>query len=573
DRLGGAIATILRENYESVLACDDMKEAIERLDSAAQFASSGREDIGRRMLAENRPRFERALAREAANITLPTEGERVADIEARYRAYVARVDEVVAAPAATRQGRYFGELLPAFTAIKQRVQAILEMNQAAMVEADRRAKALADRTVRVGLAAGALAIAFVAYLAVWLPRVVVRPLEQLRAVAERVGEGQLDVEVPEPRAAELAQLAATFRAMLAKLRAYRDSSLGELLAAKDVARATLECMIDPVVVFGADGSVQYANEAAERAFDVRAGDGDGAAARLPAPLEQARVAVLERGEPVLPRSLSEAMRWRSAEGEKDYLVRSLPLVASPGEPPRAVVVAQDVTRYRRIDELKSDLVATVSHQFKTPLTSLRMATHLLLEPSTGALTDAQRELVTTARDETERLRAMVEDLLDVVRIETEAGALHRAPVDPRALLEQVAAAHRAVAAAASVSLEVDPAADRGPFSIDAERAGIAVANLLSNAIRHSSPGGVVRLSAVRQGGQLHVSVEDRGEGIAAERVERLFERPANGAASARSGLGLTIARELALQHGGDLTVTSEVGRGSTFTLHFAEEAS
>src|SRR6185312_7814056 len=117
---------------------------------------------------------------------------------------------------------------------------------------------------------------------------------------------------------------------------------------------------------------------------------------------------------------------------RHYLVRAAPLrAASPGAPGEAsaIVLAQDVTRFHRIDELKSDMVATVSHQFKTPLTSLRMATHLLLEPAAGPLTDEQRELVTTARDDTERLRAMVEELLDVVRIESDAGALHRVPVD------------------------------------------------------------------------------------------------------------------------------------------------
>src|SRR5262249_36641651 len=151
----------------------------------------------------------------------------------------------------------------------------------------------------------------------------------------------------------------------------------------------------------------------------------------------ARDRVLATGKPVLPRSLSEAMLWRAPDGEKYYLVRAAPLRSAPNEAPSAIVVAQDVTRFRRIDELKSDMVATVSHQFKTPLTSLRMATHLLLEPATGSLTEPQRELVTTARDDTERLRTMVEDLLDVVRIEAEAGALHRVPVEPFGLLCEV----------------------------------------------------------------------------------------------------------------------------------------
>ncbi|HEY4118192.1 MAG TPA: ATP-binding protein, partial [Byssovorax sp.] len=374
--------------------------------------------------------------------------------------------------------------------------------------------------------------------------------------------------VADREAKALARLAATFRAMLEKLRAYRESSLGELLAAKDVARATLACMTDPVIVFAADGSVRYANDAAERAFGAIAGE-----RALPPPLEEARAALLERGEASTPKSLSDAVRLRTAAGDRDYLVRALPLVPSPGEAAGAVVVAQDVTRYRRIDELKSDMVATVSHQFKTPLTSLRMATHLLLEPSTGPLDETQRELVTTTRDETERLRAMVEDLLDVVRIETEAGALRESTVDPVALLREVTAAHASVAKAAGVTLEVAPAPDVPTATLDAERARIAVANLVSNAIRHARSGGVVRLGVTRGGGMLHVTVADEGDGIPQDRLARLFERPGSGAVARARGLGLKIARELALQHGGDITVTSEVGKGSTFTLHLAEAPS
>jgi signal transduction histidine kinase len=264
------------------------------------------------------------------------------------------------------------------------------------------------------------------------------------------------------------------------------------------------------------------------------------------------------------------VRRRTDGGERYYLVRAMPLGTAPKDKPSALVVAQDVTRFRRIDELKSDMVATVSHEFKTPLTSLRMATHLLLEPSTGPLTESQEELVTTARDDTERLRAMVEELLDVVRIEAEAGALHRVPVDPAGLLYEVADAHRALARDKGVTLDVEPGAPAGPVSVDPERLGIALANLISNAIRHTRPGGRVRLRSARDANGLRVEVVDDGEGIAADLLPRIFDRSFTTSSDAggrtRHGLGLTIAREIVLQHGGELQATSEPGRGSTFSL-------
>jgi signal transduction histidine kinase/HAMP domain-containing protein len=592
DRLGGAVATILQENYASVIFCEDMKEALERQDSAALFAATGRRDIAEPMLLHNRTIFAEALAGEDRNITLAGEGDLVREIHARYEDYLRAVDRALALPQAEQLDAYFRELLPRFTTIKDRIQAVLRLNQANMEAEDHRAKDLARRMVRAGIAASVITVLFAVWFAFWLSRSIARPVEALTQSAREIGEGNLDVSVDRPDIAELVALSGAFNRMAERLRAYRESSLGELLAAKDLARATLACMLDPVIVLDPAGGVLLANEAAEAAFGVEVGAADELAARevsIPEEIAAARDRVLSTGEAVLPRSLSEAMHWRGAEGERYYLVRAAPLRTAPKDRPSAIVAAQDVTRFHRIDELKSDMVATVSHEFKTPLTSLRMATHLLLEPGTGPLTEAQRELVTTARDDTERLRAMVEDLLDVVRIEAEVGALHRVPVEPFGLLCEVADAHRTLARDKEVTLEVEPAAQQGLVELDPERLGIALANLVSNAIRHTPRGGRVVLSEARDDKTIRIQVRDNGEGIDPAMLPRIFDRavtagagprsspdgaagprssdaPASADGSGRHGLGLGIAREIVLQHGGDLLVESEPGKGSVFTL-------
>lgn len=573
DQLGGAVSTILRENYASVLHCEQMKETLERQDSATLFAASGHEEIARPMLAVNRKSFTAALDREAANITVPGEADLVRSIRAKYGEYIAQVDRVLELPPEARQEAYFRDLLPLFTRIKELVQEVLRLNQETMEGADRTAKSLSQRTVRAALGVSLAAVIFATWFAFWLPRAVVRPVVALTSTVRSIGEGNFDVKVEGPQVDELNPLVLAFNKMLERLRAYRESSLGELLAAKDLARSTLECMLDPVIVFDRDGTVRFTNAAAQESLGQRTGSAQDlrtANVTVPGAIEDARDQVFATGAPVLPHSLSEAMRWRGPDGEKYYLVRAAPLQAGPKDTPSAIVVAQDVTRFHRIDELKSDMVATVSHQFKTPLTSLRMATHLLLEPGTGPLTESQRELVTTARDDTERLRTMVEDLLDVVRIESEAGALRRIPVEPFGLLCEVADAHRTVAREKDVTLDVDPSARQGLLSIDPERLSIALSNLVSNAIRHTPAGGRVTLSASRSDHGLRIAVTDSGEGIHPKDLPRIFDRrvsaPGDGDGRGRHGLGLTIAREIVRQHGGELTAASEPGKGSVFTL-------
>ncbi len=571
-RLSHEIETILRENYRSVIACADMKEALERQDSAAQFASTGHDGVVGATLSAHRAAFTRALAFEASNITVPGERERVRQIDALYREYTAATDRVLALPLGPERGEaYFRELLPRFTRLKDAVQAVMRMNQGSMEAADRAAKSAARRGVMVTLAVGALAL-LVALGFIWrLPRTVADPVQTLADAARSVGAGDLDVAIDDPGLRELGPLVEAFHRMVEKLRAYRESSLGELLEARDLANATVRCLLDPVVVFAEDGSIVLSNEAAATTFGLVAGQesGDETQGAVAQVFARAREGVRSSGAVVAPRNLTEAVPWRDRLGERFFLVRAAPLRGA-ADAGRVIVVAQDVTRLRRIDELKSDMVATVSHEFKTPLTSLRMATHLLLEPGTGPLTEGQREVVTMARDETERLRALVDELLDLVRIETEAGALHRVDVDPRRLLQVAAEAHRALAADKGVALAVEEGAAPGVARVDPEKLGIVLANLVSNAVRHTPRGGRVTLGCALDGEALRLRVRDSGDGVEAGDLARLLARNqgARGgiAHSGRRGLGLTIAQEIVLQHGGELTAESAVGTGSTFTV-------
>jgi signal transduction histidine kinase len=379
--------------------------------------------------------------------------------------------------------------------------------------------------------------------------------------------------VPVPDLAELHSLGEALSRMQEKLRAYRQSSLGELLAAKDLSRKTVASMVDPVIVFGSRGEVLLANEAAESTFGLSSGDGDvlnRGGVEIPEPITLARDAVLTQGQPLLPQSLADAMRWVTAEGERYFLVRGSPLQAEESGGAGAIVVAQDVTRFRRIDALKSDVVATVSHELKTPLTSLRLATHMLLEESTGPLANIQRELAVTARDETERLQSTVDELLDLVRIEREAGAPKPSSVNADALLREVVSAHRLLADAKHVQISIESADPSLLVELDAEQIAIVLGNLLSNAIRHCKEGGHVRLgSSVSQ--EEHVFfVRDDGQGIAPEQLPHIFERHWSGSEPStlkgRHGLGLAIAKEIATRHGGSLEVQTKLGEGSTFRL-------
>lgn len=181
DELGGSIDVILRENYTSVVACERMKEALERMDSGALFALAGEEDQGRALAVENRPRFDAALKTELGNITLPGEGERAERLRRLYGSFVPVLERILApeTPAGTRRALYFQQLYPAFRQIKGTADEILQMNQRNMVEAKEKARKTADgATLRMALLLLS-GTAFAGFCVLYLANAILWPLERL----------------------------------------------------------------------------------------------------------------------------------------------------------------------------------------------------------------------------------------------------------------------------------------------------------------------------------------------------------------------------------------------------------
>ncbi|MCX6553525.1 MAG: ATP-binding protein, partial [Candidatus Aminicenantes bacterium] len=235
----------------------------------------------------------------------------------------------------------------------------------------------------------------------------------------------------------------------------------------------------------------------------------------------------------------------------------------------SIIILEDVTLLMQNDEIKKDLFSTISHQIKTPLTSIRMALHLLLEENVGGLNDKQADLLVSARDESERLNGIVEDLLDIRRLESGTVRLSLAAVSPYELVDEASGPFFRQAQDRGMRLEIDLPADLPDVCADRSRISYVFANLLSNAIKYSPVGGVARLSAKMDGEKALFSVSDNGCGIPKKFQKRVFEKffqvpgqnPSSGV-----GLGLSIAKEIVTAHHGQISFRSVEGQGTTFTF-------
>ncbi len=550
--LGRRSDAILHENYDSIRAMVQLTDAADRLERAALTADRVGYDAARTQLLEQ-------LAVENGNVTvMPDEPRLAAELTAAVAEFTAAGDADPPRLAEVRR------LLPV---VKAAASAVLQLNQDEMERTSRAAQRTATRSL-VGFGIGFLAAAALAVLFTYrVVAAVGRPIRELTGAVRAVRGGDLTHRIPDGRRDEFGELASAFNDMAEQLWLIKQTNYRTLVRAREAARATIDSFPSPVLVIDPEGKVELANPAARRLFGLTAPT---AVWSPPDALRQPLADALQDQRAYLTDKFDQALTLRADGGERVYLPQVRPIRGDRGDTLGAAVVLDDVTQFRLLDQLKGDFVATVGHELKTPLTGLRMAVHLLLEEAVGPLAPKQVELLIDARDNAERLFALVEQLLALARLEDrrEFLALERVPVED--LFRRAADAVAVRAADKAVSVVVEDTSAVPPLAADPVRFGHALDNLLTNAVTYTPPGGTITLSAeVADGDRVRLTVADTGVGIPADQLPHVFEkffRVPGDDHPPGTGLGLAIVREIVAAHDGDITCESTLGVGTTFRI-------
>ncbi|HLJ11261.1 MAG TPA: ATP-binding protein [Planctomycetaceae bacterium] len=584
-RLGDSAKKILRENYDSIIAMERLNEALERIDSSFQFALSKSDEIhnkARRQYEQNWPAYLDALNTEKNNITIQGEAELVAELAALTDAYREKGDEFHARPTGDPQQheKYFGSggLLESFIQIKRVSGEILRLNQSNMEASGKEAQRIARHSLAWFAGGMAVAIVFACILAWHTVASILRPIQAMTSAAKQISADNPNQVVPYVGRDELGQLAQAFNTMAHHLRDYRESQSARLLRAQQTIQATIDSFPDPVLVIDFEGYVETANPAARRLLGVVPKQKDQAVAAIwhpPEPLRQPLSEALKGERDFLPEGFERAILFGSNGHERVMLPRILTIRDPYGSALGAAVLLQDVTRLRLLDQVKSNLVATAGHELKTPLTSVRLALHLLLEENLGPLTPKQVELLLDARENSERLLTVVNNLLDLARLEQGARQLETRPESPASLLQATADAIRPQAEDKGIEILVSVSPGLPAVAVDASRLGLALRNLLDNALEYTDRGGRITLAAGADAEGVVLSVADTGIGIPGEQLVHVFDkffRVPGQSRGAGTGLGLAIVHEIVAAHGGAVSCESRPGAGTVFRLRLPKAA-
>lgn len=548
-RLSDAGTKVIRDNYRSL-------EYVQRMDSLLVDMSAP-QDHSR--YAQTLARLEAEAKLQQGNITEP--GEDAAT--ARLAASVERLKGISAFPPPKAL----------LDSVAQAIDKIETLNLQAIRTKSESAESRAGSLLNESVVATTIAFLLVFTFLISFPRAIITPLEELTRLIGRVAGGDFSQRADEGRRDEIGTLARAFNTMSAELERYRQSSLERLLASQRRTESIINRLPDPLVVADAGWNVLFFNQAAQKALGLKSTEIQGRRiTEMAARNDLLRRWMLPLTEDV-DSSGSTATLPIVLDGKESHFVPdAFEIRAETGdrEPIGYVLSLTDVTHFTELDRAKTDFLATISHELKTPLSSIDLSLRLLRNEKTGTLTEAQTQVVEGIGKETERLIRLVTELLNTSQLETGRLQLIPKPELLPPVLERALDTVHLAAQEHQIELHRILPSDLPQVCIDAEKTGWVLVNLLTNAIKHTQPGDAVTISAEQVGKDVLLHVQNQGLALSTEQQSALFARYALSdrvglAGLPGTGLGLAISREILEAQGGRIW-TENVAGGVRFTF-------
>ncbi|MEO1005903.1 MAG: ATP-binding protein [Cyanobacteria bacterium J06638_38] len=568
-RLGQASAAILEENYNSILAAENTIDAIERQDSAILLFLLENQEQGSEQFRRNQIEFLKWLGRAEGNITIEGEAAIVEGIESGYQEYLKAFFQLQQQPNPTTED-YYRTILPIFEQIRDRCIQLRIINQETMTAASANAQQVSAQAIWSMVIAGATAAGIGLGFSLLLTRRIVQPLAEMTTATEKIASGEYNIALQVKSQDELGVLAREITTMSQRLKAFRELNVGQVIVEKQRSEAIVQSIADGIIVVDSELKIIAINPIAAGIANVKsmlATNNHFLDVFDNRDLYEYLKHTAETG--AVPQLEDNILTVEREQNIQYYKFAITPVITEAKEVIGAILLLQDVTKLKEVDNLKSEFVATASHELRTPLTGMAMSLNLLTETTAEKLSASESELLDTAVEDVERLRGLVNDLLDLSKIESGKIELDFVEVEVNFLLNKAVSALNIQAAQNEVTLVTHSLSKDIKTKVDANKIIWVLTNLIANALRYSDPGGEIKIGANSRNNWIEIYVADRGAGIPLEYQGKIFdkfvqvktEKDVGG-----SGLGLAICKEMIQAHGGRIWVDSTVGEGSTFTF-------
>lgn len=566
---------ILLDNYGSIIAAQNMIDELDNMDNAVIIYVSGKPD---KMIADSlytaaKDSYFSNLSKCENNITEPGETELTAEIRKRSLHYVASfeqnrqyLDNIIA---------YDSIIAPQYKILKSSCYELLNLNHKGMLNRRDETVKISDSAELYMLIISGISLIIVLIAIVKVPSLVVNPINEFTQKVEAIAEKKYSERVEINSGNELGKLAESFNNMAGRLQEYEKSNIEMLIAEKRRAEAIVKSMIDGIIVLNENYEVILVNNIGTELLGISE-----------SALTGKNMLELSHSNSLIKNINEDFSKHDKEKGNlnyirivfrerEEYFLKEILNVTDETYPQKTlgyIIILKNVTGFKELDELKSGFVATVSHELRTPLSAMNMSLRLLQDERIGSMNDEQKRLTSAMKDEVKRLLKLVNELLDLSRIESGSEILKYREVKADELVDAAITPMLLQFEQKNIELITEIETGVPGLRVDANKIAWVMINLLNNAVRYSADGGKIILSVRKDEGKVIFTVKDHGSGIEPQYLSRIFEKfvqvKSKNIESLNKGvgLGLAISKEFVNAHGGDIWVKSEIGKGSEFSF-------
>ncbi|MGM0500910.1 MAG: ATP-binding protein [Bacillota bacterium] len=575
--LNDAINDIMVENYRSVIAAEGMMEALERQDSAELIFVFGQKEKALDIFQRNQMEFMKYLSRAEDNITIDGEKEILDDINQKYQQYLERFydlrDKYQQSEFDQLETHYLEKIMPQFEAVKKETRNLLQINQSHMKSAQEKANDNSSKAIYSTIAFSGVAVILAILSGLYISNLILKPIRELTETVKEIAGGDLEHVIQVESEDEIGELAHEFNKMTQRVKEFEEMNVSKIIKEKNKSEGIVKSISNPLLVTDEDNKIQLMNPKAEEVFnlDEKKVTGD----HFLEHIEEDRIfdlitTALETGEKQ-GGSGHQVFEFIDKTEDKTlyFRINVIPVKDKEDNINLVVTLLEDITHLKEVDQMKSEFVSMVSHEFRTPLTSMNMGINMLLDENVGELNEEQEELLEVAKEDCENLNELVDDLLDLSKIESGEIDLEFKAVSVDDIFSASMKPFIEQAKEAGVNLIKE---DVGDLKVQADFNKITwvITNLIGNALRYTEQGDEIKLSATKKGHKVHISVSDSGAGIPKKYQSKIFDKFVRVGddqdKNTGTGLGLAISQEMIEAHGGRIWVDSTVGEGSKFTF-------
>lgn len=550
-RLAAEAKEVLKDNYETLEYARNMLQATDVL-----------------LLTNNRahPRalktFQTNLQRQLNNIT--EVGEQATTITLQENFDLLKTALAQNQPhSATNQ---FG------ATIRQNLFQLTDINLRAIVRKSNAAQKAADRVIMYLVIIGTFSILVTLTFIVNFPGYIANPIRELSESIKQIADKNYSQRLYFKANDEFGELAGAFNQMARQLDEYEHSNLARIMFEKRRIETIINNMSDAIIGLDEKNTILFSNNEATLLLGLTNADLVGKYAPDVALHNDLLRHLLAENGPA-PLKIFD-------DGKESYFAKDVIAIKSPAtaaeEEKRIgqVIILKNITQFRELDLAKTNFIATISHELKTPIAAIKMSLKLLRDERIGALNPEQQQLLGHITEDSDRLLRLTGELLDLAQVETGNIQLHYRPTAPREIIDYACQALQFQAQQKQVTLVVTVPDELPAVNADLEKTAWVLVNFLSNAIRYSPPQASILVSAgyvtAARERWVRFSVRDAGPGIDARYKDRIFDKffrvPTADSIKGGTGLGLAISKEFIIAQGGNIWVESELGEGATFSF-------